>query len=404
MKNLNNAAPHLESEVAGKQGSSDKGKFKKDIEEAVEREGIAPFLDHFETYLSARVDTKPSAITVGVIYGLYLHFYRKFKTAPRLAVVAPVYESGKSTYLDIIAWCAPKRIYEPNITGAGLARRLHKEKAPAFVDDVHHSLTPEMLKVLCNGFYRAQATYTRADSRAMTKLHTFKVDAPIAFGMNLDNRTLPGELAGRSIIVRMVRGRPAHGGYEIGDGEHELASVRLALKHFAKTTKVKPKPTLPKGLQGRAADRWRPLFAVAEAAGPKWHAKVERAAEELEAKRQELPPKVALLAHIREVLHDLDVPGIPPQKLVEQLRDRYPDVYDEDLNPKALNGMLQGFYDYDDQQIKGRHWIKFTDDELSRLELDADRHKGYRRRDFEPSWKAYLESGENLEELLNQPL
>ena len=109
-----------------------------------------------------------------------------------------------------------------------------------------------------------------------------------------------------------------------------------------------------------------------------------------------------MLAHIREVLHDLDVPGIPPQKLVEQLRDRYPDVYDEDLNPKALNGMLQGFYDYDEQQIKGRHWIKFTDDELSRLELDADRHKGYRRKDFEPSWKAYLESGENLEELLSE--
>ena len=60
-------------------------------------------------------------------------------------------------------------------------------------------------------------------------------------------------------------------------------------------------PDMPTGLDGRPADNWRPLLAIADAAGGDWPERARRIAEG-SAKRSEATVGIMVLEDIRRIL------------------------------------------------------------------------------------------------------
>jgi putative DNA primase/helicase len=84
-------------------------------------------------------------------------------------------------------------------------------------------------------------------------------------------------------------------------GKNEVAHriARWALDNRAKVQSAEP--ALPGALDDRASDNWRPLIALADAAGGKWPGRARAAAVALSGRRNEDGIAVAVLAAIKDL-------------------------------------------------------------------------------------------------------
>jgi hypothetical protein len=79
-------------------------------------------------------------------------------------------------------------------------------------------------------------------------------------------------------------------------------------------------PEIPPQLHDRASDNWRPLLAIAEAAGESWPARARHAAVQLSGnKRDAETPAAALLADIRDVFTEAGADRIESRLLATAL-------------------------------------------------------------------------------------
>jgi hypothetical protein len=94
--------------------------------------------------------------------------------------------------------------------------------------------------------------------------------------------------------------------------------VRFALD---KTDSIRDgDPEIPDGVFNRAADNWRPLLAIADAAGSDWPARARRAIQRERASgADEQSIRVTLLAEVRVIFAERDVDRLPSIELVEAL-------------------------------------------------------------------------------------
>jgi len=116
---------------------------------------------------------------------------------------------------------------------------------------------------------------------------------------------LPATLADRSIEIKLKRkttNEPAqrldcHARGALGELASKIA--RWALDNGAKVQGAEP--VLPGALDDRASDNWRPLIAVADAAGGKWPGRATAAALALSGRRNDDGIAVAVLAAIKDL-------------------------------------------------------------------------------------------------------
>ncbi len=80
-------------------------------------------------------------------------------------------------------------------------------------------------------------------------------------------------------------------------------------------------PDMPDGLVNRAADNWRPLLAIADAAGGEWPARARRAVQCVAAAAgdDDQSARVTLLADIRAIFGERRTDRLPSAELVEAL-------------------------------------------------------------------------------------
>jgi len=92
------------------------------------------------------------------------------------------------------------------------------------------------------------------------------------------------------------------------DDTPELAMLRRKLLRWAEDQAEELRgayPDVPDALDDRAADNWRPLLAIAEAAGGDWPARARTAAEGLLAEPDDDDPVVRLLADTRAIFAEM---------------------------------------------------------------------------------------------------
>ena len=136
---------------------------------------------------------------------------------------------------------------------------------------------------------------------------------------------LPDTLQDRSIPIRMRRRLPSEIITQFrADRTDDLKILARKAARWANDNLEALRamdPVMPTTITNRDADNWRPLFAVADAAGGEWPARARAIAETMtdKAEGDDQSLKTMLLEDIRSVFATKGVDKLPSAELVEAL-------------------------------------------------------------------------------------
>ena len=213
------------------------------------------------------------------LWVLLAHTHDAHQTSPRLAFLSPVPECGKTTALSILSALVPRPLPTSNITPAVIFRVIAKRRPTLLIDEADTFMQgDDMRGILNSGHTRATAQVWRCEGESREP-KGFSTWAPVAIAKI---GTLPETLESRSIVIQMQRKRPDERTQPITSEDRQafadLASMaaRWAADHADALAEAVP--ALPDDLFNRTRDNWRPLIAIADAAGGHWPERARRVA------------------------------------------------------------------------------------------------------------------------------
>jgi hypothetical protein len=201
----------------------------------------------------------------------------------------------------------------------------------------------------------------------------FSTFGPNAVGMK--GKNLPDTTLGRSIVIEMRRKKSDErtDDFEHMDDDRLLTTRRLLARWAADNLKplMAARPVMREGFQNRLAANWRPLLAVADAAGGEWPEIARTAAKTLSNIETE-SEGTALLADIKSIFAAKAVDRLSSADLVA-----------------ALHG------------LEGRPWAPISPNQLARLlkefvivpgtiRTGTGTPKGYKLEAFRDAFDRYL--------------
>ena len=203
-----------------------------------------------------------------------------FLISPRLAIRSPLHRCGKTTLLDIIACLCMRALSSANVTAAAVFRVIEAYRPTLLIDEADTFLPgAEELRGVVNSGHRrgGKVIRTVGDEHEPRTFATYSAVVIALIGK------LPATLHDRSAPIvdlkrRLRTERVESFRLDRAASLDDLASraMRWAFDNAARVKDADPK--LPEGLFNRDADNWRPLLAIAEAAGGKWPERARDAA------------------------------------------------------------------------------------------------------------------------------
>jgi putative DNA primase/helicase len=327
--------------------------------------------------------TAEQADTVA-LYCVYTHAYALWRIAPRLGIRAPGSGCGKSELLRRIKRLVPRPVSCESLTAPVLFRLIDGFKPALLLDELDNMLPDDksaMLGILNSGYERDGKAFRCVGDQ--NELRAFSTFAPVIYAMI---GAPPGTFDSRTTAIEMRRATPAEArgllSMENGEPEDERfqmlgrKAARWVLDNRDRLAQARPAMS---GLVNRAADNWKPLFAVAAVAGGDWPARAQRAARALADAAGAQSAFEETLAVIKALLGECDEIG--SKDIVEHLAKIEDGPWAEwgrDRKPITQNALAR---------LLKPHRVRPTDIGP----VDA-RRKGYRRTDLQPLFEAYLKS------------
>ena len=312
---------------------------------------------------------------------LHAYLIDRSMISPRLAIRSPVKGCGKTTLLDVVARLLPRPLATANVSPSAIFRVISGHRPTLLIDEADTLFKDgdETLRGILNAGHRQGGTVLRSvgDEHEPRAFACYAATVIALIGQ------LPGTLADRSVDIVLARRRPNETitAFRL-DRTESLDALARQIARWARDNGERigvTDPQMPAGIYNRAADNWRPLLAIAEAAGgDKWPEKARNAAVALvggevdEVSRTEL-----LLSDIRTIFTVLKLDEITSADLIERLCA---------LTPRPWSEM-------------GRPPKPMTQNKLARLlkplaippELITDRRiAGYRLARFDEAFARYL--------------
>jgi hypothetical protein len=201
---------------------------------------------------TTHVDAKPHHLVGMSLWALHTHIYGQYNKTPRLSMLSPVHNCGKSTVLDILASMTwnPKRIIDPSVASTF---RLAPEHT-LLMDEVDNMSIIRNMRAILNDGHSFGGSVVRVSAGNVI---SYPVFGPVAFaGIG----RIPATLMSRSLIIRLHRSTKVMERFKSLEQYHATDLI-----DWAEHVKLNPDPQMPKQLVGRDADKWRPLIAVADA-------------------------------------------------------------------------------------------------------------------------------------------
>lgn len=239
-------------------GSSEGARLFDDIKSAIEKYVVLPV-------------GAPEAVALFV---LHAHAHDAAQFSPILAVVSPEIRCGKTTMLGVLGALTPRPLPTSNITPAALYRIVGQHSPTLLIDEGETFLlrNAELRGIVNSGHNRSGAVITRTDG--IFRTWSPKVIALIG--------SPPDTLADRSIFIRLQRKLrtdvterlDVEGIASLDDLRHRAAA--WTAENFGRLKAADP--VMPMEIVDRVADNWRPLLAIADAAGGHWPVTARRAA------------------------------------------------------------------------------------------------------------------------------
>lgn len=270
----------------------------------------------------------PHAAETVALWCMFAHCHDAAEHSPMLAIQSPEKRCGKTTMLNIVASLVPVPLPAANVTTPVIFRAIERFQPTLLLDEVETFIrdNEEMRGVLNSGFTRDSAVVLRCvgDDHEPHPFSTWcpKVGALIG--------TLPDTLQDRAIVLTLRRRLASERSARFGRDAHAqmLTLHRQAARWAADNLdrlRVADDPSMPCGLGDRAEDAWRPLLAIADAAGGEWPETGRAAAMALsgalEVDADSQSKGVLLLTHIRELFRMQDAATLQSSQLVRKLCD-----------------------------------------------------------------------------------
>jgi hypothetical protein len=323
------------------------------------------------TAFVARFNIFPSQHCAPMLALWYAHTHAvdHFYVTPRLILSSVEPGSGKTRVLEVAQFLvrAPEMTF--SATTAALFRMVSEGPITILFDEVDtifggkNGGNNEDLRGLLNAGYKRGATVARCvgDAKAM-KVQRFPVFAPAALAGIAGN--MPDTITTRAITVHMKRRRDDEEVSEFWEEEveAEAAPLRDALAAWVEsvTDKIsRGRPTMPAGVRDRSAEIWRPLIAIADAAGGHWpdtaRAACTHFVEVANTDRNGGTQRLQLLADLRDLFTARDTDKLTTAEILASLHDLdeadWADLDGKPLDARRLAQMLKP-YGVDSRSIK----------------------------------------------------
>lgn len=333
----------------------------------------------FTRYLSLPTHAA-SAIALWVLHAVT---FEAWFTSPILAITSPAPRCGKTMVLVVLGALVPRKLFAANVTPAVLFRTIEKYSPSLLIDEADTFVkdNDELRGVINSGHTRTTALVIRTVGEDHDP-RVFSTWSPKAIAMI---GKLPQTLHDRAIEIRMRRRLPGEQVARlrqdriVAECEHlRRQAARWANDHTPALSAADP--DVPELLNDRAADSWRPLLAIADAAGGEWPRLARAAAEGLSgAADQDTDIATMLLTDIKTIFdgtHDAVIGSSTIIETLVELEDRPWKEYSHGrpLTPAKLAHMLKGYAIVPAGTIR----------------IGAKTVKGYRRAAFEDAWGRYL--------------
>ena len=338
------------------------------------------------TYATIRryVVLEPAQAYALALWIIHTHAIDTATISPRLAITSPEKRCGKTTLLHLLSALVARPKSAANVTTAILFRVIDTFHPTLLIDEADTFLAgkDEMRGIINAGHSRNGGIFRNikvGDDWQPREFSVWGAVAVAAIGK------MPTTIEDRSITICLRRRRV----------DETIERLRIdRLDQFAPLARQSARwvedhsvelsdadPDVPSVLNDRAADNWRPLFSIADAAGGDWPERARNAALALSRHGDDGADVsgIGLLADIRE-LFDGEPSGVLfTSEIVAALHNREDRPWAEyergrAITPHQVAALLRPFHIPTNQtQRRG-----------------ARTGKGYRAKDFEDSWARYL--------------
>ena len=241
----------------------------------------------------------------------------RFQVSPRLAVYSPTKGCGKTTLLSVVSKLARRPMLAISISPAAVFRCGDAAADADYRRTEKISRTDGEMHGLLNAGHGRGMTVIRVLGEQLEP-REFRVFGAVAVGTL---GKLPDDLHDRAIVIEMRRKLAAD--LVAPFREDRVENLRTLARRCARWAEDSADivagidPKMP-GLVNRTADNWRPLYAIAEAAGGDWPARVALAAAALTTVEDELA-QIMLLTDIRMMFESEDTDRLASATIVDRL-------------------------------------------------------------------------------------
>jgi len=278
-----------------------------------------------------------------VLWIVHTYAFTLRGVATYLGVESPEPRCGKSTLLDVLGLLVNRPVRTANISPSAFFRVIHELQPTLLIDEADTFLYSEELRGILNAGYQRKGGYVMRVTYEVSSAHDLPGDpkaggAPPVHGGGSGGRgqlakfscwcpkaiarigRLPHTLADRCIVLGMQRKLPSESCERLRDLEGERLGrqcARFVRDHAEEIRRARP--TLPEGLNDRAADIWEPLLLLADLAGGDWPSRARQAAKALTVGAQHEDQIGTLFADICEYFAVNGKPQMFTQGLVDWL-------------------------------------------------------------------------------------
>jgi putative DNA primase/helicase len=255
--------------------------------------------DKVAKYVAAMFPYQQTAVALWTAH-TWLYDHDIVTHSPLLAATSAEPDSGKSTLVAVLGRAAPRYSLNIEMTGPSLYRFVDARKPMLAIDEADDLFTRKIdLKHIINaGWTRGTKIPRQVSVDGVSVTVFFDPFTPKAIA--LLGRNLPAATRTRSIEIRMLPklpSEPVESFHQVDDAE--FAILRRKFARWAADNAAAlgaAKPTMPAGLNNRAAANWTLLLAIAEQAGGTWPEQARAAAERLSSTGRRPSDGVQLLA------------------------------------------------------------------------------------------------------------
>ena len=349
----------------------------------------AQMLDDIAGEMTRYVIAPEHAIRATALWCVHTYLLDCFLISPRLAIRSPLHRCGKTTLLDIVSLLSRRALPSANVSAAAVFRVVEAHRPTLLIDEADTFLPgAEELRGIVNSGHRkgGKVIRTVGDDHEPRIFSTYSAVAIALIGKlppTLHDRSAPVVDLKRRLRSEKVDSFRLDRTATLDDLAFKAA--RWAFDNMEQIQAADPKT--PEGLFNRDADNWRPLLAIAEAAGghwPEWAREAAALCCQVEGEEDGAQSEV-LLGDIRAVF-----------------AEKYPDkATPEDWITSAdLVGRLVGMESHPWAEM-GKSRKPLTQNRLARMLKplgvgpikvgpEENRLQGYRRGQFADSFDRYL--------------